>query len=214
MPYELNVNYDGNKKLVNNGEVRFMIWNIPAQKTCPFATDYCKRFCYAKKAENVYPDCLPCRERNFQESLKDDFVENMIFTIEKKLKGRAYRGKLTLFRIHESGDFYNQAYVDKWMEIIRHFRNVKNLVFMAYTKSLPYFEKYDVKKYKNLAFVASVWDDTKPEMMEIIERRGYRIYTAVDSFENWDGTKCDCQDCANCQKCYKNRYKRIACKIH
>lgn len=94
MAYELNVNYDGNKKLVNTGSVRFMIWNLPAIKTCPYATAHCKKYCYAKKAENVYPDCLPCRERNFNETLKDDFVENMIFTIEKKACWTCLQGKV------------------------------------------------------------------------------------------------------------------------
>ena len=37
---KLNVNINGNKKLINTATVRFMIWNIPAVVTCPFATEH------------------------------------------------------------------------------------------------------------------------------------------------------------------------------
>lgn len=39
----LNVITKGNKKLINNDKVRWMIWNLPAITTCPFATDHCKK---------------------------------------------------------------------------------------------------------------------------------------------------------------------------
>ena len=78
----LNVNINGNKKLINTDTVRFMIWNIPAVVTCPFATEHCKHFCYARKAERVYPQVLPAREKNLEESKSEDFVANMIYTIE------------------------------------------------------------------------------------------------------------------------------------
>lgn len=210
----LNVNREGNRKLRNTDKVRFLIWNLPAIKTCPFATDHCKKSCYARKAERVYSQVLPSREANYIDSLSDDFTANMIYTIEKIISGRAYQGKKVIFRIHESGDFYSQAYADKWIEIIKHFENVDNLVFHAYTKSLPYFEKHDIKSSKNLAFIASVWDDTSRENLDLIVKNGYRIYTAVESFDNWYGNKCRCADCAHCQQCMRNNVQAIACEIH
>ena len=81
---KLNVNINGNKKLVNTSSVRFMIWNLPAVVTCPFATEHCKHFCYARKAERVYPQVLPAREKNLKDSMEEDFVANMIYTIESR----------------------------------------------------------------------------------------------------------------------------------
>lgn len=40
---------DRNLKLVPNDKVKFIIWNLPAGSTCPFASDDCIKFCYAKK---------------------------------------------------------------------------------------------------------------------------------------------------------------------
>ena len=221
---KLNVNVNGNKKLVNNENVRFIIWNIPACKTCPFATENCKAACYARKAERVYPQVLPCRENNFTESLKPDFVENMIFTIEKELNSKKFRGKKAFFRIHESGDFYNMEYAKKWIEICKHFENDNRIVFLAYTKSIIYFVKsgYNTPEFpKNLIIRSSIWNDTKPENVEMTEKYNFPIYTAATPEEietaTINGEKifiCDCVDCGNCKACYFNDIKNIIVKIH
>jgi hypothetical protein len=214
----------GNKKLKNNENTRFLIWNIPACKTCPFATEHCKKFCYAKKAERVYPNVLPCRENNFEMSLQADFVEKMIAAIEKKLKSKAHAGKLTLFRIHESGDFYNLEYTKKWVDICKHFENDDRIIFLAYTKSLPYFEKlgYNTTDFpKNFVVRSSVWDDTKEKMLKLTKALEMPIYTAytpndLEKQKAADKTFvfCDCVDCGKCKACYFNQYKNIGCLIH
>lgn len=204
---------EGNEKLRNSDKVRFLIWNLPYRWTCPYATALCLKSCYARAAER-YNSPKASRYRNYEKSLEDSFVADMIETIEYHLARPVFKGKKVVFRIHESGDFYSQEYVDKWVEIINHFADRKNLVFMAYTKSLPFFEKYDVKAMTNFSFIASVWADTSADMLEIIERRQYRIYTAVNSFDSWNGNKCRCADCAHCQQCMNNKVSRIACEIH
>ena len=199
-----------NKKLVPDSETDFIIWNLPAVMTCPNRTAHCEEFCYAKKAEIAYPDCLPARKRNFKESLKDSFVEDMTKTILKIAIGS--KKKKIVVRIHESGDFYNKAYVNKWLEIIDNCKFDKRIVFIAYTKSFKFFD--GVKLPKNFSLRASVWDDTKESDLETIKRNGWKIYTAVDKFQKGDKfTRCRCSDCASCGKCWKN-YKDIRCEIH
>ena len=199
-----------NKKLVPNEKTAFIIWNLPAIKTCPYACPNCKAACYAKKAEIAYPDCLPARERNFKDSLKADFVDRMTKTILTIAKGT--RKQEIIVRIHESGDFYNKEYANKWLAIIDACKIDKRIKFIAYTKSFPYFD--GVKLPKNFSLRASVWSDTKPEMLEIISRNNWNIYTAVEKFEKGDKfTRCRCSDCATCGKCWKN-YKDIRCEIH
>lgn len=199
-----------NKKLVPNEKTAFIIWNLPAIKTCPYACPNCKKACYARKAETAYPDCLPARERNFKDSLKADFVDRMTKTILTIAKGT--RKQEIIVRIHESGDFYNKEYANKWLAIMDNCKIDKRIKFIAYTKSFPYFD--GVKLPKNFSLRASVWNDTKPEMLEIIRRNNWNIYTAVEKFETGDKfTRCRCADCATCGKCWKN-YKDIRCEIH
>ena len=71
---------EGNAKLKPTKNIKFLIWNLPAIATCPFAND-CKKFCYARKAEKVYPSVLPARQDNYNRTLENDFIKNMIFTI-------------------------------------------------------------------------------------------------------------------------------------
>lgn len=221
---KLNVNVNGNKKLQNNEKVRFIIWNLPSVKTCPFATELCKKSCYARKAERVYPSVLPSREKNFMDSLQPDFVERMIFTIEKELNSKKCAGKKVVFRIHESGDFYNLEYTKKWIEITKHFEHNNNIVFLAYTKSLVYLicAGYNTRHFPhNFVVRSSLWDDTSRANLDYTELYNFPIYTALTAADMEKAAvagrifeKCDCVNCGTCEKCWNNEYKEIICKIH
>lgn len=217
----LNVNINGNRKLRNTDNVRFMIWNLPAVRTCPFKTPMCEKSCYARKAERLYPQVLPAREANFEASLQNDFAERMIDTIKYYLASKAFAGKKVIFRIHESGDFYNREYAQKWVNVARHFEKVPNIVFLAYTKSLKYVVDCGYSKAsfpKNLILRASVWADTTSEQLDTIATYDMPIYTALAKQEFVEMSdkyaRCDCADCANCGKCWDANNRRIACEIH
>ena len=203
---------DGNKKLVPNEKTGFIVWNLPAVITCPYATKNCIKFCYARKAEKAYPDCLPARMDNFNRSRDPEtfitFMSAYIATIAEKGKKAEY-----IVRIHESGDFYNQTYTNAWFEIIRRVNaTTKKVKFIAYTKSFRFFD--GVKLPRNFYLRASIWDDTKPEDRETIARNNWSIYTAVDQFRTGDAfTRCRCSDCATCGKCWSRRHD-IRCEIH
>ncbi len=216
---KLNINANGNKKLRNTDTVRFLIWNLPAVKTCPFRTAMCEKSCYARKAERVYPTVLPCREQNYLDSLENDFAENMIYTIEKKLKHRAYSGKKIIFRIHESGDFYNVEYFRKWCRIAEHFENDERIVFLAYTKSVAFYKSARIPH--NLIIRSSIWADTCAQSITITKAFNIPIYTALTpqeiDAERAAGrifTVCRCDDCATCGECWNKSVKDIICKIH
>ena len=199
-----------NKKLVPNETTAFIIWNLPAVFTCPYRTALCENACYAIKAELQYPDCLPARQRNFNDSMRDNFVNRMIKTISRIAKGT--RKKEIIVRIHESGDFYNRAYVNKWLQIIAFFAFDKRIKFIAYSKSFVFFDGLNLPK--NFFFRASIWADTKPEQLEIVRRNHWKIYTAVDKFRKGDKfTRCRCKNCATCKKCWQS-YQDIRCEIH
>lgn len=222
--YIKGINFDGNLKLKNNDETRFMIWNIPAVVTCPFRTAQCEKYCYARKAERMYPSCAESRERNFEESKRADFVERMTYTIETELTSKKFAGKKIVFRIHESGDFYNWGYMMKWVEIARHFANNENIVFLAYTKSIVYAINcgYGTEEWpKNFVIRSSIWCDTCADKVALTESFNIPVYTALSAADmdkaEKDGLKfekCRCEDCATCGKCWNNSIKTIITYIH
>lgn len=201
-----------NSKLIPNTFIDYIIWNLPAVTTCPGATGHCKGQCYALKAERAYPTCLPSRERNLALSKQGAFVKNMVYTI---LKRRYYsRKKLLVVRIHESGDFYSCKYAMDWLEIARTIESTGERVrFIAYTKSFSFFDGVELPA--NFSLRASVWDDTPEEDLEMIERNGWTIYTAVEKFGSSDSFHhCRCEDCSGCLQCLNSQKKVIACEIH
>jgi len=111
----------GNKKL----DKSILIWSLPAVLTCPNCSQ-CAAKCYARKAERAYPQVLPARKRNLYATRQAWFVPAMVAYIK--------RSSSRVVRIHESGDFYSQAYADKWSAIIA---ACPEKQFYAYTKS-PY----------------------------------------------------------------------------
>ena len=100
------------------------VFNLPAVVTCPGHTAFCSKVCYAKKAERIYKAAKLKRIRNLKSAIDPDFVSNMI----KEIK---YNHILKL-RIHESGDFYSQRYLNKWKKIVAACPETK---FLVYTKS-------------------------------------------------------------------------------
>jgi hypothetical protein len=127
-------------------------WNLPTGSTCPFALE-CKvtvdrqtgKFdvkkgqyrCYAASPER-FPAVREHRWRNF-EYVK----QGMKPIIPKDCKA---------IRIHASGDFFNQAYFDMWLEIAR---ENPSLEIWAYTKSLGYWVKRIDEIPSNLILTAS-----------------------------------------------------------
>lgn len=199
-----------NKKLRPNSETAFIIWNLPAVMTCPNRTKHCEGACYARKAERAYPTVLPRRLKNLEISRQADFVERMTYTILSIAAGS--RKKNIIVRIHESGDFYNKAYVNAWLQIMQNCAIDKRIKFIAYTKSFRFFD--GVKLPSNFYLRASVWDDTPVEDLVTITRNGWTIYTAVEKFQKGDTfTRCRCEDCATCSICWSKR-KDIRCEIH
>lgn len=127
-----------------------LIWNLPAGKTCPGATKLCSEICYAKDAEVFRKNTVPqSRARNWEVAKRPDFADLMI----QKLK----RSRINQLRIHESGDFFNQKYLNAWVKIIKAYPDME---FWAYTKSYK-LDFSEALKLKNLHLRYSVDATTK-----------------------------------------------------
>ena len=207
---------DGNEKLKPNEKVKFLIWNLPAIKTCPFRTALCEKFCYARKAEMQYKNVCPQRRHmNLNASLYDDFVANMVRIISYHITNRPTfrKAKKVVVRIHESGDFYSREYAKKWLAIAKHFQDNDKIVFMAYTKSVEFFKGEDIPK--NMVVRFSLWDDTDMKQAMISAMMGLPIYTAVEKFTDEPKIeRCSCVDCGTCGKCWNKNIKTLKCEIH
>jgi hypothetical protein len=138
-----------------NKKVQAGIFNLPCKKTCKKGLA-CQKYCYAQKAERLYPQVKPCRENNLKESKRKDFIPKMIELITKQ--------KSKYFRIHEAGDFYSKWYIIQWYTIIRALPDVK---FYAYTKRDDLFSKLLlILKPKNLTLILSL-DGIKEDIASV-----------------------------------------------
>ena len=118
--------------------VRVFNFGIPAYKsasgkiTCPFAGD-CVKFCYAKKGAYIWSNVKPAFERRYELSKTDEFIGAMYNEITKK--------RPDYVRVHDSGDYYSKAYLNKWIDIALLFPEVK---FYSYTNSVKMLKEADL----------------------------------------------------------------------
>lgn len=177
---------------VSNGNRKMSIptFNLPAEDTCPGSTSTCRKLCYAKKAERSWPKVLPCRRRNYQISLTDDFQTKMAIVLFNKKN-------LTHVRIHESGDLYSQEYLEKWFEVCRLFPHVQ---FLLFTQS--YHLEFN-NQPDNLLVYWSVWHDSVN-----VPQEGLFAYAGMDKGAHQCRKKCD-----DCMHCFEGRGD-VQFKIH
>jgi len=176
----------GNEKLK---QLDVVYLSLPAGYACPFA-DICKSMahrhgkkfktgksiidlgdirCYAASAEMRWPAVRKQRWRNFDllRNFKDD-VTGMADLILRSMD--YYESKnppIKLFRIHESGDFFSQEYFDAWIRVVQARPQV---LFYAYTKSLPFWAARKDQIPRNLRLTASEGG----KMDELIDKEQFR----------------------------------------
>ena len=137
----------GNLKLYKN----ILCFNLPPIRTCPHHSK-CAKECYAKRATVQYSGKNSVAYRNevnyrlareMQEELKDQLQSKI-----DQLKGK----KNFAVRIHESGDFFSQAYIDLWNDVVK---SNPDVLFYAYTKTESMFDFSKLKSNKNFNLVSS-----------------------------------------------------------
>lgn len=169
-------------------------FSLPAGYTCPFA-DACKTMiprdrkrvhdklvqdhgdirCYASFEER-YPAVQDSRWRNY-DLLKEKDLNGKIELMLNSLKHyEDNNGIITLFRIHESGDFYDLEYFDVWIEVAK---ARPDILFYAYTKSLPFWLIRRREIPENFKLVASVGGKRD----ELIDKHKLRSAIIVNSPE-------------------------------
>ena len=157
---------EGNGKLVktSGGSYKVLGYGIVADydvilmgeriNTCPGA-QACRAVCYAKQGRYMMPNVYNARLQNLKESLLPSFVDNAVTDLRYYMN----RGYNTV-RIHDSGDFYNQDYYNRWCDIAR---ALPDMIFYAYTKTLH------LDLFTN-----------KPDNLSIVQSLGGKYDSSVD----------------------------------
>ncbi|AFA38112.1 hypothetical protein Pogu_0085 [Pyrobaculum oguniense TE7] len=159
----------GNRKL---GEIPF--YSLPPVATCPGATPFCIRWCYA-----VYEIAnwrAHVREAaSYLLSLRDDFPD----IVQRFLRRLPHR----TVRLHVSGDFYSVEYLEKWAEVAR---REPSRVFYTYTKSFGLVRR--VEAPRNLVIHLSADPHNYLEAVETWRglRRGLVTYVYTPGAERRD----------------------------
>ena len=130
----------GNKKL----DKKIKTFNLPAIKSC-LNSGECAKFCYARKAEWLYPGTRDSRNRNWR--LAKENTKLLKTLILKQIK------KEDVIRIHEAGDFISQDYIDMWTEIAK---ERPNNIFYGYTKVFSMFDFTKLQALPNVNIINSL----------------------------------------------------------
>jgi hypothetical protein len=100
-----------------------------ARNTCPSALA-CRGVCYAKQGRYTMTNVMAARAHNltaWTERGADGFVAAAVADLTQLTR------RYSVVRVHDSGDFFSQAYLDAWCRIAARFPAI---IFYAYTKSL------------------------------------------------------------------------------
>ena len=135
-------------------------FGLPAHKSCPGETDFCKG-CYAAGTENM-AGVGAAMQRNFDSLLRAETVDGMEELLSEMIdryvdqaNSKGVRDIDRIFRIHWDGDFFSVDYAKAWARTIQKFPQIQ---FWAYTRS--FVESVDVVPelvgIENLALYLSV----------------------------------------------------------
>lgn len=119
----------GNYKLKKTRTVSF---NLPALRAadgfvvCPQA-GVCASVCYARQGRYMLPEAKHTRELNLA------IVRADLALFERLAVSDLERIRQRIIRVHDSGDFFSQAYLDAWLRVAARFERKR---FYCYSKSL------------------------------------------------------------------------------
>ncbi|MER5326967.1 GP88 family protein [Streptosporangium roseum] len=132
--------------LTQNSQLRaegIFNWPLPAfagrlddgrtYNTCPEA-GACAPLCYARVGSYRFRNVLAAHQRNLKMILDD--LPGWAQQMTTELQHKRYQGKWV--RLHDSGDFFSDAYLLAWLDIMRTSPHVR---FYCYTKAISRFRR-------------------------------------------------------------------------
>ena len=180
-------------------------FSLPSKTTCPGASPWCLKRCYAHRYEQRRPKCRKAYAGNLTMTEDpEEFARKMIGVLPRIMK---------TFRIHVSGDFHSADYVRAWTRICRAFPQTR---FWGYTRSwaVPHLAK-DLAELRDLDNI-QLFASTDPDMP--LPPKGWRrAFVQTDSRAAGILCSAQTQDKGNCQECgycVRRRKGDVVFKVH
>ena len=138
----------GNSKL----DKSIAIFDMLAIVTC-LNCETCKDTCYALKAQRQYVNVL------LKRSLNTYLAMHHLDVLHDKIAHQLYKGNKDVVRIHSSGDFISQDYINMWTSLAKCFPHIR---FYSYTKVENIFNFTAFESLHNVNIVRSILPNGKP----------------------------------------------------
>lgn len=171
------------------------LYNLPAKSTCT-PTEWClkgknnKPRCYALRNNYLFPSVIKAAKERLKISKRKDFVDQMVEAIHKK--------NVNYFRLHSSGDFYNEEYVKKIIEISK---QCPETLFRTTTRRHDLTDIIlELDSLPNFIVRESLDTERQEPIMGLKFAALSQLPVAKDAF------KCPGDGCEKCQHyCWKNK---------
>lgn len=183
------------KRSSQNG-IHLYNFGIPAFKsttgqiTCPNAKN-CVSGCYARSGAYLWSNVSQAYESRLALTKTKGFEQVMVYTIDRLIK--KHKTGLILIRVHDSGDFYSEAYQSTWYDIAKTYHNEPRVQFYAYTKMISQSESLSSVKPNNFRVIYSYggFEDFKINIDTSYHSRVFESIEALNAAGYIDGTHDD-----------------------
>ncbi len=191
----------GNKKIGN-----MWSFSLPSYITCPGASEWCRKMCYAAKYEKYRAPCRKAYIRNLAASLIPEYFIPKV--LEMLPEDDPY------LRLHVSGDFYSPEYIKTWYTICEQRPKMRFWGFTrSWTQKLLLEELNKLRELPNVELIGS----TDPGMS--LPPDDWRI-AYIETDKRAEGLNCPQQNkkidsCRTCKHCFNGKSKSsVIFKIH
>lgn len=175
----------------SNQKVKAWLFSLPPVKSC-LNSKSCENDCYALKAYKQYPSAMALWDFNFH--LVQNDLEQLYKRLDEQL-AKIAKSKMRVVRIHQSGDFYSQEYIELWCKLAKKYTGIK---FYGYTKVNNILDLTQLEKLDNVSIVKSLVADK------------YRNYGTVDYVQRMAPK----HNAVICPATYGENKKEIKCNLH
>lgn len=185
------------KRLTNgNKKVKALLFSLSPVISC-LNCKSCASTCYAVKSYRQYPNVKALWDSNLELARED------LGKLRLELSDQLSRTKQTIVRIHQSGDFISQDYIDMWISISIEFPNI---MFYGYTKVDKLFDFTVVDVLPNMNIIRSMVNGKRnygsmDYISKLVEEEGVELCPAT--LPGGESIKCG----VSCFKCMEKGTK-------
>jgi hypothetical protein len=171
---------NGNRELKADG---IFTWSLPAlaaklstgknMLVCPSA-GVCANLCYARSGTYNFSNVKAAHTRNLELILDNPIGWKN--RLKEELKTKRYQGGKSV-RIHDSGDFFSDAYFELWLEIAS---DNPDVFFYAYTKEVAMVKRYELPN--NFVIIYSM-GGTQDHLVDKENDRHADVFPSIEALQ-------------------------------